>query len=199
MANSVSFIRLFHAAPLVGLVNVYANDKLIAENLRYKDFTEYLTVPPTLYQIKVVLSRDNSTVILEERINLIQNIIYTAAVTGKDEITVELISDTMKEDNESIAGIRFINLSPDSTMFDIYIDGRLIICGMMYKEVSGYLMLNPGVYSMSVKETSTGKNLLEDPRFTLRGGDYYAAYFVGLTTSKPPLQVLIPLEGVTYL
>lgn len=199
MEKGFSYVRLLHAAPLAEPVNVYANDTLIAKNLKYREFTEYLKVKPETYNIRVVLARDNKTTVLDEKVSFIEGLIYTAAVIEKNELSLELITDTEREKYKDKAGLRFINLSPDSTMFDIYIDNKLVICGMIFKEVSGYLMLNPGTYSMTVKETSTGKNLLEDPKFTVKAGDYYAAYYVGLVTSKPPLQVLIPLEGTSYL
>ena len=51
----------------------------------------------------------------------------------------------------------------------------------------------------SCARLATGKILVEHPKVNLKGGKAYTVYVVGSRADRAGLQVLIPLEGVTYL
>ena len=57
----------------------------------------------------------------------------------------------------------------------------------------------PGSHNLKLREYFSGAVLLEDPDVTVEGGKAYTIYVVGDMTDRVGLQVVIPLEGTTYL
>ena len=96
--------------------------------------------------------------------------------------------------------IRFVNLSPSEEDIDIYLDGYQVITDMDFEEISNYVTLQPGVHTMKVVISDTGETVVSHPGFTLKPKQFYTAYITGLPQNTSyPMQVLIPLEGTTYL
>lgn len=197
-----AYIRFFHALPSEPSVNVdlYVNGRLIAGNLAYLDFTNYLTAYPGSYQVQIFPAGTKENQLLDVRIVLRQNEIYTAAIVGTPEdVGLEVINDTVRSEKTTYARMRFSNLSPNSGSVDIYIDGTLAVKALEYLELTDYLSLTPGKHTMKVVLTDSGKTVVSHPNMQLKAGNYYTTYVVGLNGGTPPIEVVIPLEGTSYL
>lgn len=198
--TSFSYLRFLQAAPIASGVDIYMNQEQVAKNISYKNFTNYLKVAPGIYNITIYPTGTNTTSLLFSRINLSESKIFTAAITGlSPEYTLELISDRSRSPRPNTAYLRFIALSPNAPDMDILIDNRLFVSDLMYREVTNYIALHPGSHSILFRDTKTGKILLEDPSARLKNGNFYACYIIGNAYASPGLQVLIPLEGTSYL
>ena len=92
-----------------------------------------------------------------------------------------------------------MQLSPTAPAMDVYWDDRMVLSDLRYEEISRYLTTAPGSHNLKLRETDTGKILVEHPKVNLKGGKAYTVYVVGSRADRAGLQVLIPLEGVTYL
>lgn len=78
----MSYIRVLHAVPNAPSVDVYANDNLIAEELPYKGFTEYLQVPSGPYNVKIYPSGERVNPVLDTELMIPSNTINTVAAIG---------------------------------------------------------------------------------------------------------------------
>ena len=197
-----SYIRFFHALPSDPLINVdlYVNNRLIVSNLSYQDFTNYLTAYPGSYQIELFPTGSTTDVLLDVRVVLNPNEIYTAAIVGTpDDVGLELIDDVVRATHTGYSYMRFANLSPNSGSVNIYLDDVLVIEDLEYLELTEYLSLNPGKHTMKVVLSSTGETVVSHPNMQLIAGNYYMTYVVGLVGRRPGIEVLIPLEGTSYL
>ena len=195
-----AFIRLLNASPNTPAVDVTVNDTLVAHNLAFKSFTEYMPAEAGVYNVRVAPTGLNSILVTLELAELLPGGIYTMAITGLDDnLAIELIHDTPRTKAGDRAFMRFINLSPYDTMFDIFIGHAPVITALEYTEASEYIPLQPGMYTSKVFNSRNNNLLLTNPRMQVDAGKYYAAYIVGLEEGKPPLQMLLPLEGATYL
>ena len=126
--------------------------------------------------------------------------IYTVAVTGlADALSTLTIEDSHRYLSPNRAYIRFVQLSPTAPAMDVYWDDRMVLSDLRYEEISRYLTTAPGSHNLKLRETDTGKILVEHPKVNLKGGKAYTVYVVGSRADRAGLQVLIPLEGVTYL
>ena len=134
------------------------------------------------------------------QINVIANRIYTAAFidTGVNN-EWQMITDNTRILNQNRAFVRFIQLSYTAPLMDVYIDNRLVLSDLDFQEVSRYLSLAPGRRNVKLKVATTNRTILEDPNMYLRAGNSYSVYIVGDSNSRMGLQVLIPLEGTSYL
>ena len=98
-----------------------------------------------------------------------------------------------------MAYVRFVQLSANAPQMDVYLDDSLILADLNYREVSRYLAVTPGDHNLKLRDYYSGAVLLEDPLVSLQGGKAYTIYVVGDMTDRVGLQVIIPLEGASYL
>ena len=197
-----SYIRFFHALPSDPVINVdiYVNNRLIVTNLSYQDFTNYLTAYPGAYQVTIYPTGQKTGALIDVRVVLKPNEVYTAAVVGTPtDIGVELIDDVVRANSTAYAYMRFSNLSPNAGDVDIYIDDVLVVERLKYLELTDYLILESGKHTMKVVISDTGERVVSHPNMQLIAGNFYMTYVVGLVGRRPGIEVLIPLEGTSYL
>ena len=198
--TAFSYIRYLNANPSQGAVDVYINGRKVASYLNYRAFTEYMKAFPGYYRIVVFKAGTRRNPISVSQINVIANRIYTAAFidTGMTN-EWQLITDNTRVLNQNRAFVRMIQLSYSAPLMDVYIDNRLVLSDLDFQEVSRYLSLAPGNRDLKLKVATTNRTILQDPNMYLRAGKSYSVYIVGDMASRMGLQVLIPLEGTTYL
>ncbi len=198
--TSFSYIRYLNANPSQGAVDVYINGRKVASYLNYRAFTEYMKAFPGYYRIVVFKAGTRRNPISVSQINVIANRIYTAAFIDTGMTTEwQLITDNTRVLNQNRAFVRFIQLSYSAPLMDIYVDNRLVLSDLDFQEVSRYLSIAPGNRDLKLKVATTNRTILQDPNMYLRAGNSYSVYIVGDMASRMGLQVLIPLEGTTYL
>ena len=194
------YIRFLNANASIGPVDIYVNGRRVARNLSYRAFTEYMRAFPGYYRVAVFRAGTIQRPLYVTRLNVIAGRIYTAAVIGTmQNVSMQVITDTRRSLNRNQSFVRFVQLSPNAPSMDVYVDNRLVVSDLQYQEISRYLALIPGEHNLKLKATGTNRILLEDPSMVLGGGKAYTVYVVGNINERPGLQVLIPLEGASYL
>ncbi len=197
-SETKSYIRFLHAAPSYHSIDIYINGLPIAYDLSYKSFTDYFEANADTYHYAIYRAGDISRPVKEGNINLINGKIYTAALAGEPGNTdIELITDKPRISSPDTAYIRFINLSPDAPSLSVYVDGTLYFTSF-YREVSSYFILPPGSHEIIIREKEGG-NILFQQTAVAKSGDYYGGYIVGYYEGNPPIDMLIPIEGATFL
>lgn len=196
-----SYIRILHASPDAPPVDIYVNEKLIASNIPFKSFTEYYALNPGLYNVKVYPTGQRQNPVIDRDLRVPPNGIYTVAAVNKlSDITLYPILDTPMPIPIGKVYVRFVHLSPDAPNVDVKLaDGTTLFEDVEYKEVTDYILANPGTYAFNVYPTGTNQSVLYVPNQTLKGNRFYSIYAVGLADGEPPLQALTPLDGNSYL
>jgi hypothetical protein len=199
--DQFSYARILHASPDAPPVDVYLNDRLIARNLAYKNFTPYIKIPTGLYNIRVFPTGQTGNPLIDIQFQVPARTIYTIAAIGKlQNISLQPILDPVIAFNPGSALIRFVHLSPDTPPVDITLpNGQRLFKDVEYKEVTGYIPVSAGTYTVQARPTGTDQVVLIVPNIRLLPNRVYSIYAVGLSQGNPPLQVLIPLDGSTYL
>lgn len=200
-ANSTSYVRALHASPDAPAVDIYVNDRLVARGLRYREFTSYVPIAGGLYNIKVYPAGTNANPVINKNVNIPPNSIFTVAATGMlKDIDLTLIPEPPVKKQPYDTFLRFVQLSPNAQNVDLYLsNGNRLFTDVEYKEITDYIPIRPGVYEFQVKPTGTQNVILTVPNANLRQGNVYSIYMIGLQNGNPSLQVLIPLDGSTYL
>jgi len=199
--KKTSFIRFLHAVPNTPPVNVdiYVNKKLIVKNLKYEDFTEYIPSRSGVHSIQIFPAGNKIEQLLDIRIPAEPDKIYTIAIIGTVEnIEAEAFEDEFMQD-KSTAYMRFINLSPYDTSFDISIDDIDVVYDLEYMEKTDYLMIPGGKHTMKIFLQPENVRVVSHPNMVLKNGNVYTSYIVGLEDGNPEIQVLIPLDGSSYI
>lgn len=200
-AMDTTYIRIFHASPDAPPVDVYLNNRLVVSNLRYRNFTEYLQVPAGVSNVKVFPAGNTQNPVINTNVNIPPNTILTVAAINKlQDISLYPIEDTPMPIPMGKVYVRFGHLSPNAPSVDIRLpDGTNLFEDVEYKEITDYILVDPGTYTLDAYPTGTDDRVLHVPNVTLEPNRFYTVYAIGLVGERPPLQVVIPLDGNTYL
>lgn len=195
------FIRVLNASPGAQPVDVYIGGRLIARNLPYREFTPYLQVPSGSDNIRVYSTGTTANPILNTNVNIEPRTISTLAIINRPgELGLQQVPEPKLQIPQGRAMLRFAHLSPNAPGVDITLpDGQKLFSDVTYREVTDYIPVNPGRYTLQARVAGTDQVALNVPNINLRPKQFYTVYAVGLVSGTPPLQVLIPLDGNTYL
>lgn len=200
VANS-PFIRLLHASPNTPAIDVYANDNLVARNLSYKEFTEYFPVPANSYHISAFPTRQKSNPVLATNISVPAGSILTVAGVGNaPNLSILPISDRMMPIPPGKTYVRFVHLSPNAQSVDVTLpNGTKLFSDVEFKEVTNYKAVDPGQYILQARTAGTSQVILNVPNINIKPSRFYTIYAVGLAGENPTLQMLIALDGNSYI
>ncbi|KZL90771.1 DUF4397 domain-containing protein [Clostridium magnum] len=188
-----SYARILNASPNSPPIDVYLDDKLIAKNIAYKEFSKYLIFPKGNNNIKVYPTGQNVNPIIDSPIALPPGFVYNIAAIGYfPNIILYPIPEPTTPQNFNRACVRLINLSPNSPPLDIRVqDGTKIFSSVKYEDYTTYACIPPGTYTFRVIATGTNNVLFTIPDVQLMPNKYYAIYTVGVAGGSPPLEAFI--------
>lgn len=196
-----SYIRVFHAAPDLSPIDVYANNDIIATNLRFKGFTNYIRLPLGRYRIRIFRRGTQINPLLDRNIVIPQGKIFTLAATGLiPNLELRAVEDTIEPLRPGRAKIRFVHFSPGAPAVDLTLyNGDIIFKNVSYGGITEYKEIAPGNYNLQLRVANTDQKVLLLPNTRFGPDKFYTIYAVGLVNREPKLQVVIPLDGNTYL
>lgn len=197
----IAHIRLLHASPNTPAVDIYADDKRLVANFTYRTFTEYITTPSGNYNIKVYLAGTKVNPIINTTLFVPTGSFFTIAAVGiSPRISLYPIPEPPVTQALDRACIRFVHLAPSAPAVDVtHPNGDKIFSNISYKGFTSYKCLPPGKHALDVRVAGTNDIALSNPNITLSPNRFYTIYFVGLSGTAPPLQMLIALDGRTYI
>ncbi|MGO5076091.1 DUF4397 domain-containing protein [Clostridium sporogenes] len=200
-SDEKSHVRILHASPDAPAVDIYINDNLISKGLSYKGFTEYMPLISTVYNIKVFPTGKKDVPVINKNFFIPPNSIYTIAATGllKDIALFPILDKKLDNKDPNKAYVRFVHLSPNAPKVDFYMNSKEIFNNIGYKNITDYSSVDPKNYTITLRLANTENTVLTSPNANLKANKYYTVYAVGLANGKPPLQVLIPLDGNSYI
>lgn len=197
--HSLGNVRIIHAVPDAPNIDVYVNNKIIAKNLSYSQFTFYTPIPEGDYSISIYISGAADSPIITNMLRINRNTSTTVAVSGTLS-TIGLIAipdnytKTPSMSNE--AEVRFIHLSPNVPAVDVTLpDGTFIFDYVSYEERTEYKPFAPNFYIIQVRLATRPTYLLLRVPIILEPRLVYTIYFIGKATEKPGLEALILLDG----
>lgn len=196
-----TYLRVFHASPDAPPVDVYFNNRLAVSNLAYRSFTEYLPVPAGVSNVKVYPAGRTTNPVINTNINIPPKTILTvAAINELENLALYAIEDTPMPIPMGKTYVRVGHLSPNAPAVDVRLpNGRDLFKDIEYKEISDYKLVEPGTYTLDLYVTGTDNRVLHVPNINLKPNRFYTVYAIGLAGETPPLQVVIPLDGNSYL
>jgi hypothetical protein len=198
--NSIH-IRILHAVPNAPAVDVYANGIPLARNLNYRGFTEYRALKAGTYQFEVFPAGRRDTPLIVTTATLPDLTIYTIAVAGQlPNISLLPIAEPKIPIPQGTAMLRFSHLAPTTPNVDVILpDGTVLFSDVRFKETTHYIIAPSQTYNIRLRVAGTNDVILEVPNIHILPDRFYTIYAIGLINSQPGLQVLIPLDGNTYI
>ncbi len=191
------YMRVFQANNTLKPFKLYINDNLIDSSFTYKEFTDYMECGVGCYNITIKDMQDETLYTTSVYIN--KNNVSTLVIYGSaDDIKTALLVDSSEDNYDSdVATIRYANFVNDDVAFDIYVNDKRVVVDLEPMQVSYYMEEKLGDNKFIARSSKTDKVLLQVPKMLLKKGYVYTAYIIGDIDGK--LELVIPLEGVTYI
>lgn len=183
--NTTASARVVHASPDAGNVDVLVDDAIAVPNLAFPEFTDYLSLAPAEYNVKVTPAGNPGAVAIEADLDLAAGVDYSVIAVG------ELGPDTLDalvlvDDNRRIATeakVRIVHGSPNAGPVDIYVtgvgdaieDAEPAIEGFDFLEQTGYLSLPAGDYDVTVTAAGSTTPAIGPATLSLSTGGIYTA------------------------
>lgn len=195
LPNLTSQLRILHAAAGAPNIDIYANGKMIVNNLSFSDITNYITVEPDNYKIEVYESGKKDTPISSEDIVLLPQTYSTSSmVLDESSLVTFTLIDGKVTKNTKAANLRFINLSTDSNLISLKLpNGKTLFNDVEYLETTNYYELSAGNYDfiLSIQESSNYSTNKIINNLSLASNKFYTLYIIGLLDGNPQIGYLL--------
>ncbi len=200
-APQFSYVRLLHAVPNAPAVDIYLNERLTASNISYRGFTQYLPYLPGNYNIKIFPTGQRINPVINTNVNFPAGSIITTAATGLlQNPSIQLIPDNPIPALPARVYLRLVHLSPNAPAVDMTTpDGVRLFENVSFRGVTSYTAIAPGTYTLQLRLPGTEQIVLNVPNAVFGAGRFYTVYVVGLVGEAPSLQMLLPLDGGSYI
>jgi hypothetical protein len=193
-----SYVRFLNAVP-ISPVDIYSNDILIKQNLRYGIPSEYYEYKPgkITVQGRVIETGEMkglATFILPE------NSVVTIAGIGvnSDKAKILQIPDAYPVNkSDTMSYLRFINLSSDVPPVDVKLNNTTIFQNIEYREITEYHKFNPGDYTLGFDSSASGIPLFNNLNVSLQPGNVYTVYTIGNNEDGERKAALITDSNIT--
>ncbi len=173
-------VRIVHASPDAPAVDIFVDDKALVEGAKFKDVSNSLPLSAGSHKVEVYEAKTKGTKdsIIEATLVVDGGKSYTVAAVNKAE-NLELQAFTNnKQGMDGKASLRVAHLSPDAPAVNVGPKGAApLFKDLSFKSISGYQVVNPGSYDLSVS-TADGKEILSLPRTNLQSGKNYTVLAV---------------------
>jgi hypothetical protein len=202
---ALSYIRLLHASADTNFVDLYQENQLLFKNLCYQDFSRYIAIPSGNYSFFISLHKKKDP-FYSRKLSILPNTIYTLVFAPKykqEEPHLFLLEDVSKTASTSHCFLRMAHFSKPFSPLWVALDEKPFLKTFSYSQLSTYTSLPPQVYRFSFYEKN--KLTIEDSPLHLarplfaKWGRFYTLYFVGLGTKTYPCEVLVSIDGSSYL
>ena len=173
-------VRIVHASPDAPAVDIFVDDKALVEGAKFKDVSNSLPLSAGSHKVEVYEAKTKGTKdsIIEATLVVDGGKSYTVAAVNKAE-NLELQAFTNnKQGMDGKANLRVAHLSPDAPAVNVGPKGAdPLFKDLSFKSISGYQVVNPGSYDLSVS-TADGKEILNLPGTNLQSGKNYTVLAV---------------------
>lgn len=203
-------VRVVHAAPQVGAVDVYvtapgaslttATPTLAA--VPFKGVSNRLTIPAATYQVRITAAGSKSAVFDSGSVALAagSNLVLGAVAQDQGASPVTLLGLTRQAgtpklelpDNRTL--VRVMHASPDAPAVDVLVNGSVALPSVTYPTNSGYLPLGSGATNLKVNLAGTATTAL-NADLTLVPTQTHSIYAVGFAAGLQSLVVADDLRA----
>ena len=186
--NDKAYVRVVHASPGAGPVDVYVDGAKLLSDFKFGTVTGYVAVSAGKHRIQVApywAPRKDS--VIDVTVKLKGGTYYTVAALGTKDSGFSLAA--FVDNNSDIntkAIVRVYHLSPNAGPVDVSVGGTKVISELTYTHASGYLTVDPGTYVFDVTAVNAGVTI--PLKVDLKADRVYSVFAIGLYKGQPPLQ-----------
>ncbi len=199
-AASVAYIRVVHAAPDVGIVDVFADGQKILSSFQFASVSPYVPLSGGAHKVQVaLLGQGVDAAAMTQMISVTANNTYTVAVIGTQATghSFKIFNDnnTVSHDN---AELRIYHLSPGTAAVNVDEQNNTIIPQLSYPQASDNVSIPSGQHTFSLNDSS--QNATASFTTTLKPWTVTSIFAIGLLKGNPQLRfVTSQVQGLPAL
>jgi hypothetical protein len=199
-ADSTAFIRVVHASPDVGTVDVFVDGNKMLSSFQYATVTGYVPLPAGQHKVQIALiGKGIGASVISQTIAIEAGQAYTVAALGTmaSGFSLQVFTDNnMVVGN--IAKVRVYHLSPGTGTVNVAASNGADVTGLSYPQASNYITVAPGSYTLNITPAQTSTPF--QVQATLKPWTVTSVFAIGLLNSTPKLQfVAAQVPGVPGL
>jgi len=180
-------VRIMHASPDTPPVDIFVDGQKAVTALAFPNNTGYVALPAGGHNVKVFVSPSDGTgtPALQATLEVVAGKDVTVLATGRvgdGSLALTIFEDDNRTPSGNNAHIRLIHASPDAPPVNVAVAGTdtNVFTGVAFRNVSPYVPVPAGTYSLDVKVNATGATVLTIPNLKLDARTVYTAVAVGL-------------------
>jgi len=180
-------VRIMHASPDTPPVDIFVDGQKAVTALAFPNNTGYVALPAGGHNVKVFVSPSDGTgtPALQATLEVVAGKDVTVLATGRvgdGSLALTVFEDDNSTPSGNNAHIRLIHASPDAPPVNVAVAGTdtNVFTGVAFRNVSPYVPVPAGTYSLDVKVNATGATVLTIPNLKLDARTVYTAVAVGL-------------------
>jgi Domain of unknown function (DUF4397) len=192
-----AFLRVVHAVPGGGAVDVATDQGTAFTGAAYKQVTPYKEVESEAQNIKVLpAGQASAQALASNREILVAGHHYTAIATPDsdgDGITLRVVDDNITPTDTGKAKVRVIHASADAGEVDVYAKGNntALFDGINYQSASSYSTVDPMTATLEVRPEGQAKSVLTIPNAKFEAGKLYTVIVTGKAKGTPKLEATV--------
>ncbi|MGN1401069.1 MAG: DUF4397 domain-containing protein [Bacillus sp. (in: firmicutes)] len=189
--QSTARVRIMHATPDAGPVDIYVNGIRVLKEFPYKKVSEYIPLPQGRYQIDIYPAGNQTSTVISRRVEVENGKLYTLVATGADN-QYKLV--TFKDEPRTPPGeakIRTIHVSQDAPAVDVAVKkADVVFADLKPRQSSDYLNVTPMHLDLQVRPVGTSTSVL-DLAVSLYPNTAYSIFVIGTVGGEKPLEALL--------
>jgi hypothetical protein len=180
--SSGARVRIVHASPDAPAVDIYVNGGMVLENLPFREYSEYLSLPAGTYTVEIKVTGTN-TVVKQLSVPVMAGKDYTAIAVGyaggkQPGFDVMLLEDDNSAPEDGRIKIRVAHTAPGAPAVDVYVTTpfetltgkQAVLTNVPFKAASGYLSVPISMYQARVTVAGTKTIAIDSHRVVTWGG-----------------------------
>jgi hypothetical protein len=201
-AGTPSQLRVIHASPDAPAVDVIVNNNCaqpVLSGVPFPAFSNYLSVPPATYNVKVTAAGNCGAVVIDANLPLAAGKQYSVYATG---LLAAITPYVLTDDNRPLATgakVRIVHAAPSAGRVDIYVTapGASIAAltpaftNVPLRAETGYVNLAGGSYDVTVTPTGTKTAAIGPATITIVDGGVYTAAARDATGGGAPFGLIL--------
>lgn len=188
-ADSTSYVRIVHAAPDVGTVDVFMDGTRILSNFQFGTVTGYIPLPAGTHSIQAALiGKGINAAVISKSIAVTAGTPYTVAALGTntDGFTLRVFADDNLVVNNQ-AKVRVYHLSPGVGDVRVAASANTLIDQLSYPQASDYVSVPAGAYTFDL---TLPNNATVPLSAQLKSWTVTSIFAVGMLNGSPKFQLL---------
>ena len=184
-----ALVRVVHAIPRGGAVNIFAGDSAAFEGVEYRTVTPFKEMPDDYFGFRIVKGSDPEAELATNREKLDDGGHYTIVALpdegGAGKANLRVLNDDLKPVTDGKARVRVIHAITNGPEVDLFVRGQddAIFDGINFRKEAGWKEIDPVTGTLELRPQGKRNTLARVPNVAMQAGRTYT-YVVAGTPAK---------------